>query len=79
MTENRSTLATNKTKQGKGKNMENINCFQKQALIDLKYAGFDAYPSGNIVRVTGGYRSEPIYSVQGVHDFIASNYPPAYE
>jgi hypothetical protein len=56
-----------------------MNSFQRKALTDLLEAGFDAYPSGNIVRVTGGYYSEPIYTHQGVGDYIANNIPPAYE
>ena len=56
-----------------------MNSFQRKALIELLEAGFDAYPSGNIVRVTGGYYSEPIYTARGVDDYIANNNPPAYE
>jgi len=57
--------------------MIGLNSFQHQALIDLKESGFDAYPSGNWIRVTGGYRDEPIYTVEGVDSYISNNEPPA--
>lgn len=56
-----------------------MNSFQREALIDLCEAGFDAYASGNIVRVKGGYYDQPIYTLQGVDDYITENEPPAYE
>lgn len=53
-----------------------LNSFQIDALTELKEAGFDAAPRGNWVEVYGGYRPEPVYSYQGVSDYISRNAPP---
>jgi hypothetical protein len=56
-----------------------MNSFQKWAIEELTYAGFKAGPRGNWVEVFGGYYPEPIYTVQGVHDYISKNEPVGEE
>ena len=52
---------------------QNLNSFLRWALSELQRACFDAYPSGNLVYVKGGYRDEPIYTKDGVDRYIESN------
>lgn len=58
---------------------ENLNSFQREALIDLEESGYEARPYANWVIVYDGYRWQDVYTTQGVDSYIADNYPLAYE